>query len=645
MSGRSSRRSGTAMRRIVSALLIASLLSASAPVPARAMSTQAEIQWGKQLNDEVDSQSVIVTDPFLTNWVTQIGSKLADHRARTDVTYHFEIIDSNEINSFALPGGFIHVDMGLLNFASSDDQVAGVMGHEMGHVERGHVTSLQNKSNILSILIGVLSVLTPIGYLLGGTAGDLAILKFSRQDELQADQYGLLLMSEAGYDPRSDVDTFVQLAKVEGDTGNTDKFFRDHPAPKDRVAHLLGYPELSQATAAEITAAAIHDEAEGRYSYAQARLQDALWKDPADGLARAHVNSVRLAIDEPASNATASRGALAAAFESDTSSAADAAAKLAQADNVARDDLAAAQDRAKSGSQEVEAFVNQLEGLSNATPNLGSPKKKGNNLSIAIDGLNRLTRDINGTIDMTSDVMGTAPGLVDDVRSTLKMLSDPFADSSLAAKAQASLPWYPSMTASLTQSADDLVDSVDRARAAVSQSDDAVRSASKFLSALNSIDTTSGDISAKDMAPIQTAMNAALADWDSAQTLALAASNEMYAAQTRSLSVQVTLQDLESSPQRYAGYRAALQYRFPGVDIPDYQTAVASGVTPGELGCAAWYAFESKKPLAGILDSERATGSSCVDAAKQDGLFAESMEIAEGLLLQDYTEKPSSTTM
>lgn len=630
------------MRRYLSALLILCLLSTMVPAPAKAMSTQAEIQWGKQLNDEVDSQSVIISDPFLTNWVDTIGTKLSGHRARADITYHFEIIDSNEINSFALPGGFIHVDMGLLNFASSDDQVASVLGHEMGHVERGHVTSLRNKGNILSILIGVLSILSPIGYLLGGTAGNLAYLKFSRLDELQADQYGLLLMSEAGYDPRSNVDVFAQLAKIEGSGGNSDKYFRDHPAPQDRTAHLLGYSELAQATSNDITGEAIHDELEGRYSYAQARLEDALAKDPNNVLARSHVAAVRVATSESSPNALGdSRGTSAALFESDASAAADAASRLIAADNVARDDLAAASERAKAGGQEVETFVNQLQSLSNAAPNLGNPKKKGNNLSIAIDGLNRLTRDINGAIDLTSDVMSTAPGLVDDVRSSIKLMEDPFNDGPLTPKYQALLQWYPTMTVGLTQSADDLVESIDGARAAISTSEESEHLAADYFGALNRLDTTSGDIAAKDMPKVKAAMDAALAVWDSAESTALKASNEMYAAQTRSLSTQVTLYDLESSPERYAAYKRALLYRFPGVDIPDYKALLASGVAPGDLGCSAWYSYETKKPLAAVLATQRSTGATCVDLARHDGLFAESMEIAEGLLLEDYSEKPS----
>ena len=295
----------------------------------------------------------------------------------------------------------------------------------------------------------------------------------------------------------------------------------------------------------------------------------------------------------------------------------------------------------RSGGREVETFANQLNSLSDATPNLGNPKKPGNNLSIAVDGLNRLTRDINGTIDMTSDVMGTAPGLVDDVRSTLKSMSGPFSDGPLTPKYQALLAWYPSMTQGLGQSADDLVDSIDRARAAVSTSAASVHLAADYLAALNRLDTTSGDISPKDFPKVQSAMNAALTAWDAAENTALQASNEMYEAQTRSLSAQINLYDLESSANRYAEYQKALEFRYPGVSVPDYKIVLADGVSPGELGCDAWYSYETKAALTDVLSSNRASGQTCIDRARQDNLFGESMEIAEGLLLQDYLEKPS----
>jgi predicted Zn-dependent protease len=629
------------MRFIALTLIGASIwMTSYCSAPALAMSTAAEIALGKQQSAEIDAQSVIVTDPFLTQWVQHIGGNLAKYRARTDITYQFEIIDSNEINSFALPGGFVHVDMGLLNFVSADDEVAAVLGHEMGHIERRHVITLNQKGNLLSILVGVLSVLSPIGYALGGYGGDLAFYKFSREDELQADQYGLLLMSRAGYDPQSTADVLAKLGATEGDA-DTDKYFEDHPGAKDRVSHVLGYPELSQTNEPQILAQALHDSEEGRYSYALVKLNRALALTPIDALAADGKSKALTAVTAQFPNDAANNRSIAALAGSPGDPAiAAAAAQLSIADSINDDDRALLADRAASGGHEIETFVGQLNILTGAVPNLGEPKVKGNNLDKATDGLNRLNRDVNGTIDQTSDVMGTSQGLIDDVRGTLGELASPLRAAPLDPKYRAFLPQYPSATASLASASDDLADAVNRSRAAVSTAADSVKPLADFLAALNRLDTTSGDISAKDMPAVQAALDKALAAWDTAKAMADDASNRMYAAQARQLAVRIDLLDLYSSQARFDAYRKALEFRFPGISQPDYATAQAMHVTPGELGLASWYAFETSSTPQKIIAQAQAQGLSVADLAVRQHLFGESMEVAEGLLLQDYLDAP-----
>ena len=625
--------------RVVAAFLVFTFLwtATGAFTPALAMSTAAEIALGKEQNAEVDAQSVIVTDPFLTQWVQNTGANLAKYRARTDIAYQFEIIDSNEINSFALPGGYIHVDMGLLNFVSADDELASVLGHEMGHIERRHVITLNQKGTLLSILVGVLSILSPIGYALGGYGGDLAFAKFSREDELQADQYGLLLMSRAGYDPQSTADMLAKLGSTEGDA-NTDKYFEDHPGAKDRVAHVLGYPELSQTNEPQILAQALHDSEEGRYSYALVKLDRALSLKPSDPLAADGKSYAQTALDAQIALADAALPGGAG----DPAIAA-AATQLSIARSINGDDRALIAERSDSGGHEIETFVNQLNYLTGAVPNLGRPKVKGNNLDKAIDGLNQLNRDVNGTIDQTSDVMSTAPGLVDDVRGTLGELAAPLRAATLDNKYRALLPLYPSATATLSTASDELADAVNRSRAAVSTAADSVKTLADFLAALNKLDTTSGDISAKDMPALQASLDKALAAWEGAKAMADDASNQMYGAQSRQLAVRIDLLDLYSSPARYGAYRKALAFRFPGVAIPDYATAQSMHVAAGELGLASWLAFENKSTPQSVIAQSQAAGVSCADLAVQQRLFGESMEIAEGLLLQDYIDAPQRT--
>ncbi|MGI8737708.1 MAG: M48 family metalloprotease [Candidatus Eremiobacter antarcticus] len=628
-----------AIARVMAGILLAVILM---PAAAGAMSTEKEIAQGQDLNRQVDDQSMLVTDPFLSNWVNGVGSRLARNRARQEITYRFEIINSDEINAFALPGGYMHADIGLLNFVNSDDELAAVLGHEMGHVERRHVVTLGQKANILGILIGVLSILSPIAYALGGYGGDLAFYKFSRQDELQADQYGLLLMTRAGYDPHANVDLMAHLDKLESSSpgARQEKALLDHPRPKDRIAHLLGYPELNKPSVDQITAQAIHDEQEGRFSYARGRLLTALKQSPDNQLARSHVTRNEIALHESGAPGQLHERSLAYSQAVDAG-VEDVAAQLARAQNIGREDARLARDRGKSAQQDIESLFSALESQTHSIPNLGSPKKKGNNLSKAIEGLNHLTRDINGTLDVSSDVIATAPKLTADNQSPLKDLADAISEGPPTAKTRALLPLYPSMIANLSSASDQFVAGIDSARAAISMGSDAVHQLTDFLAALNALDTSSGDIAAKDMPRVQAALNAATTAWDAAAATAANASDITYAAQTQTLSARITFLDLYSSRERYDAYRSALAYRFAGVQLPDYETVLRSGASPGELGCSSWVSYETKSPLALVLREAHATGLSCADLALRHHLMAESMEIAEGLLYENYVDEPA----
>jgi Zn-dependent protease with chaperone function len=632
--------------RFIAIILVATLLAGIAmpATPAVAMTTAKEISLGQGLNKQVDDENVIVTDPFLKSWVDNIGVKLAANRYRQDVDYHFEILDDDSINSFALPGGFIHVNSGLLNFVSSDDELAAVMGHEMGHVERRHVITLQEKEQVLGILIGVISILSPIASALGGMGGDLTMGKLSREDELQADQYGLLLMTRAGYDPQSNVDLMAGLMKMEGggSVSRSDKWLLDHPVAQDRIAHLEGYPELDNPPADQIIADAIHDQEEGRYSYSRARFQTALKKAPGNQLATAHLAQVDVALKEAGAPGTLHERSVAYTQTLDAFSMGDTATKLAKAQAIAVDDAHLAQDRAKSSHTDMQSLFNQLEGQTHSIPNLGSPKKQGNNLSVAVNGLTHITKDINGTLGNVGDVLGAAPGLARQNLEPLKDMADSIVNGPPTEKTRALLPYYPSLSVSLAVGADQFVDGVDDARAAISMAGDDVRLLADYFAVLNSLDTTSGDISAKDMPRVQAALTTATTAWDAAYAMSQRSSNLVYGAQTRTLSANVTLLDLYSSSERYQAYRKAMAYRFPGVALPDYQTVLRSGITAGELGCDAWISFESKEPVAQLMRIGRDEGLSCADMALQRSLLTESMEIAEGLLYEDYVEVPES---
>src|SRR5271165_50429 len=626
------------MRSLAAVVLTALMLNAAAPVPARAMSTATEVSKGAAISKEVDRQSLLVDDPFLTNWVTGIGNNLAKYRAREDINYTFSIINSDEINAFSLPGGFVHVDMGLLNAVSSDDELAGVMAHEIGHVERRHAITMEEKAQALGVLIGVLSILSPIASIFSGYGGDLAMTKFSREDELQADQYGLQLMSRAGYDPQSMVDFMDSLRKMsEQPESKADKAFLDHPVPSDRIAHLEGYGPLDNPTAAQITADAIHDESEGRYSYSADRFQQALHAQPTDTLASEHLAAVQVALKDTWPH-PAPGTQYQFAFELDPAGRASTAAEIQQALSITRNDVALAREQEKWGIRDAESLSTQLHSLSGGVPNLGQPKTPNNNLAAAIAALDRMVIDINGSLGLTGDVMSSAPGLINDNQAMLNDMGQRLLDSSQTP--QTVIAHYPAIAQGLTTSSDELVRSIDRARAAVTAATDSVNALKDYFVVLDTIDTTSGDIKPADMPRVQAALAKAQASWDQVEAMALQADDEVYAAQSRWLSAHITMLDLTSTSDRYGDFRKAMAYRFPGVNTPDYSAVMRSGLTPGDISCLAWLSFETKQPVDQLVSQAQDSGESCEDMALARGLLTESMEIAQGLMYQDYIDRP-----
>ena len=196
-------------RRILPLATILALLSANIPAAARATSTATEIQLGKDNDSQIRDGYTIVTDPLLNQWVNEVSGKLWSQVARKDVPYNIKILDVPDVNAFTTIGGYIYINEGTLDFVQSDDELAGVIGHETGHNERRHTVTLPAKAQALDILFGIASLFSPLIYRFGQLAEAGIIAKMSRADELQADQYGLLLMSRAGYDPDAMV-TFMQ---------------------------------------------------------------------------------------------------------------------------------------------------------------------------------------------------------------------------------------------------------------------------------------------------------------------------------------------------------------------------------------------------------------------------------------------------
>ncbi len=207
-------------------------------------STEKEVRLGRELAAEVDRQAKFIDDPMITEYVNRVGQNIVLH-SDAKVPFTIKVIDSDEVNAFALPGGFFYVNKGLILVADNEAELAGVMAHETGHVAARHAMENQTKATLLEYLaLGGSIFLGGIpGMIYQNTAG-LGLLgifmKFSRSAEEEADRLGVQYMWAAGYDPTAMATMFEKLeAKNKKKPGLISRAFASHPAPPERRASAL----------------------------------------------------------------------------------------------------------------------------------------------------------------------------------------------------------------------------------------------------------------------------------------------------------------------------------------------------------------------------------------------------------------------
>lgn len=206
-------------------------------------SLEREIALGKQLAQEVERSAKLVDDPVVIEYVNRVGQNLV-RNSDARVPFTIKVIDSDEVNAFALPGGFFYVNSGLILRAQEESELAGVMAHEISHVTARHGTKQDTKGQILQMASIPLILLGP-----GGWAGyglyqglnfalPITFLKFSRDAEREADFLGLQYMYKTGYDPNSYVTFFERIqADERRRPGTIPKVFSSHPPTPERIAN------------------------------------------------------------------------------------------------------------------------------------------------------------------------------------------------------------------------------------------------------------------------------------------------------------------------------------------------------------------------------------------------------------------------
>jgi predicted Zn-dependent protease len=231
---------------IRAAVALVALTRAAAPTfSLELISVEQEIQIGKEAHAQTRRETPLLRDAAVGDYVNRIGRRLVRVAPGPKYPYSFTIANANDVNAFALPGGPIWVNRGVMEVATNESQVASVLAHEIAHIAQRHAAAQLTKVAIANWGLGLLgAMLGNIGgagtaQVAGGFLASESFRRFSREDERDADRAGLLLLTRAGWDGRGMIELFDILRREHGrDPNRVESFFSTHPSPQERIAEL-----------------------------------------------------------------------------------------------------------------------------------------------------------------------------------------------------------------------------------------------------------------------------------------------------------------------------------------------------------------------------------------------------------------------
>jgi predicted Zn-dependent protease len=240
------------VRGVVSAVLVAVLAlvsnsCATNPVTNKSefmlLSLDDEIAMGKETDPEIIASYGQYEDADLTAYLNAIGKRLGAASHQPKIPYTFKVLDSSVVNAFAVPGGYVYLTRGILAYLNDEAELAGVIGHEVGHIAARHSAQQYSRAQAAQLGLGIGSVLSPTFAKYAGLAEagiSMLFLSFSRENERQADDLGVLYSSKIGFDAHQMANLFVTLERLDpsGGSDGLPAWFSTHPNPPDRIVAI-----------------------------------------------------------------------------------------------------------------------------------------------------------------------------------------------------------------------------------------------------------------------------------------------------------------------------------------------------------------------------------------------------------------------
>ena len=201
-----------------------------------------EIQLGREIAGNILGAAPLVKDPALQKYVNQVGRWVASQSERSYLPWHFGVIESEDLNAFAAPGGYVLITKGLYRQLKNESELAGVLGHEIGHVIKKHQLKLLQKQQLLSmgagLLSGKLGKENPTVQKVVGSGAEISARSLDKSAEYEADRIGVVLAARAGYEPMGLPEVLQTIGHAGKDEGRVALLFKTHPHPDDRLTAL-----------------------------------------------------------------------------------------------------------------------------------------------------------------------------------------------------------------------------------------------------------------------------------------------------------------------------------------------------------------------------------------------------------------------